>query len=119
MIGIKKSPDELKKAIATRLHKRIRQGMIAEVRKLRKQGISWKRLEELGLEYKYIALYLQNKMNEKTMLETLETKINQYAKRQMTWFKKDKSILAVRIYSFGVGTIILITLILYVINNLP
>ena len=92
LIGIKKSPDELKKAIATRLHKRIRQGMIAEVRKLRKQGISWKRLEELGLEYKYIALYLQNKMNEKTMLETLETKINQYAKRQMTWFKKTPNV---------------------------
>ena len=88
MIGIKKSPDELKKAIATRLHKRMRQGMANEVKKLHKQGISWERLEELGLEYKYIALYLQNKMNEKTMLETLETKINQYAKRQMTWFRK-------------------------------
>ena len=92
LIGIKKSPDELKKAIAIRLHKRIQQGMIAEVEKLHKQGISWKRLEELGLEYKYVALYLQNKMDEKTMLETLETKINQYAKRQMTWFKKTPNV---------------------------
>ena len=92
LIGIKKSPDELKKAIATRLHKRMRQGMANEVKKLHKQGISWERLEELGLEYKYVALYLQNKMNEKTMLETLKTKINQYAKRQMTWFKKTPNV---------------------------
>ena len=92
LIGIKKSPDELEKAIAARLHKRIRQGMIAEVRKLHKQGISWKRLEELGLEYRYIALYLQNKIDKKTVLETLETKINQYAKRQITWFKKTPDI---------------------------
>ena len=92
LIGIKKSPDELKKAIATRLHKRMRQGMANEVKKLHKQGISWERLEELGLEYKYVALYLQNKIDKKTVLETLETKINQYAKRQMTWFKKTPDI---------------------------
>ncbi|MEK7066778.1 MAG: tRNA (adenosine(37)-N6)-dimethylallyltransferase MiaA [Patescibacteria group bacterium] len=88
LIGIKKSPDELKKAITVRLHKRIKQGMISEVKKLRAQGVSWKRLEELGLEYKYIALYLQGKIDKQTMSETLEIRINQYARRQMTWFKK-------------------------------
>lgn len=88
LMGIKKSPDELKIAIAFRLSKRIKQGMIAEVEKLHKQGVSWKRLEEFGLEYKYIALYLQGKIDKQAMLETLETKINQYAKRQMIWFKK-------------------------------
>lgn len=98
LIGIKKSPDELKKTIATRLHKRIRQGMIAEVEKLRSQGVSWKRLEEFGLEYKYISLYLQGKIDKQTMLETLETKINQYAKRQMTWFKKTSNVFWVKKY---------------------
>lgn len=96
IIGIKKSLNELKKAVATRLHKRMRQGMIAEVKKLRGSGVSWHRLEELGLEYKYIALYLQNKMDKETMLETLETKINQYAKRQMTWFKKTPGVRWIR-----------------------
>ena len=62
--------------------------MISEVKKLRAQGVSWKRLEELGLEYKYIALYLQGKIDKQTMSETLEIRINQYARRQMTWFKK-------------------------------
>lgn len=92
LIGIKKSPDELKKSIATRLHKRIRQGMIAEVEKLRSQGASWKRLEEFGLEYRYIALYLQKKLSKEEMLKILEIKINQYAKRQMTWFRKTPNV---------------------------
>lgn len=92
LIGIKKSPDELKKSIATRLHKRIRQGMIAEVEKLRSQGASWERLEEFGLEYRYIALYLQKKLSKEEMLKILEIKINQYAKRQMTWFRKTPNV---------------------------
>jgi len=88
ILGIKPSREKLKSAIKARLQKRIRQGMIAEVKKLHAQGVSWRRLEELGLEYKYAALYLQNKMSKEEMTKTLETKINQYAKRQMTWFKK-------------------------------
>lgn len=87
-IGIKKSDIELKKRIRARLRARIKQGMIGEVKKLHDQGVSWRRMEALGLEYKYIALYLQGKMDKKTMTETLEIKIGQYAKRQMTWFKK-------------------------------
>ena len=88
ILGIKPSREKLKSAIKARLQKRIKQGMIAEVKKLRARGISWRRLEELGLEYKYAALYLQNKMGREEMIKILETKINQYAKRQITWFKK-------------------------------
>jgi tRNA dimethylallyltransferase len=50
------------------------------------------RLDDLGLEYRFVAKYLQNKLSKEEMLEQLETAINQYAKRQMTWFKKDKRI---------------------------
>ena len=88
LIGIKPSQEKLKSAIEARLQKRIKQGMIAEVKKLRAQGVSWRRLEELGLEYKYAAMYLQNKIGREEMIKTLGTKINQYAKRQITWFKK-------------------------------
>ncbi len=66
--------------------------MIVEVEKLRKSGVSWKRLEEFGLEYRYIALYLQNKLNYEEMIEKLQKEIEHYAKRQMTWFKRDKRI---------------------------
>lgn len=90
LIGLKKSKEELRDLIRKRLLKRFKQGMMREVKNLRKQGLSWKRLESFGLEYKWIALYLQNKINYVEMIENLQKNIEHFAKRQMTWFKKDK-----------------------------
>lgn len=85
-------PDEiLKDRIEKRLEKRLEMGMVMEVAKLHEDGLSWKRLENFGLEYKYIAEFLQGKISEEEMLETLKLKIWQYAKRQRTWFKKSLS----------------------------
>ncbi len=80
--------DMLKKRIHDRLFKRMKQGMVVEVERLHRQGVSWKRLESFGLEYRFLALYLQKKLSKKEMLEQLEKAIWQYAKRQRTWFKK-------------------------------
>lgn len=91
-IGIKKSKAELSALIKKRLLKRLRVGMIAEVKKMRKKSVSWKRLEEFGLEYRYIAYFLQDKISRQEMIKTLQKKIEQYAKRQLTWFKRDKRI---------------------------
>jgi len=92
-IGIKKDPRVLKELIHNRLLKRIKQGLIKEVEKLlEKKQINYKRLEELGLEYRFVARYLLGEMNKKEMLEKLEREIYQYAKRQMTWFKRDQDI---------------------------
>src|SRR3989338_8737513 len=71
-LGIKRKPEELKK--------------------LHGDGVSWKRLFELGLEYRYVSLYLRDKLDYKLMTIQLETAIWHYAKRQMTWFKKNKDI---------------------------
>ena len=90
-IGIKKSPKELKGLISKRLNKRII-GMIAEVKKIHAGGLSYKRLEELGLEYRFAAQYVQGKITKEEMVKILEKEIWQYAKRQMTWFKRDKKI---------------------------
>jgi tRNA dimethylallyltransferase len=90
-IGILKSKPELQKLIAKRLQKRVT-GIIKEVKNLRAQGLSFKRLEELGLEYKYAALYLQEKINKTEMINLLQKEIEHFAKRQMTWFKKDSTI---------------------------
>jgi tRNA dimethylallyltransferase len=87
-LGIKKSKGELKKLIKRRLLKRLKEGMIEEVKKLRKSGISWKRLEEFGLEYEWIAKYLQGKIGYKEMVESLQKDIENFAKKQMTYFKK-------------------------------
>jgi tRNA dimethylallyltransferase len=82
-------PDEvLKQRIHDRLVKRMRKGMVQEVRRLHEEGVAWSRLEALGLEYRFIALYLQKKLSMASMLTLLETAIWQYAKRQRTWFKK-------------------------------
>jgi tRNA dimethylallyltransferase len=91
-IGIKPDDATLKEKIRIRLLKRIKQGMIKEVEELHKNGLSWKRMEALGLEYRYVALYLQNKISKDEMIRKLETEICQYAKRQMIWFKKNKEI---------------------------
>jgi tRNA dimethylallyltransferase len=66
--------------------------MVKEAEKLHKTGVSWKRMEELGLEYRYLAFYLQKKMTKEEMLEQLENKIWQYSKRQMTYWRRNKDI---------------------------
>ncbi len=95
-IGVKKSTEELKKLINKRLLKRLRQGMISEVKKLHQSGVSWQKLDDLGLEYRYVARYLQKLITKKEMIELLCEEIYRYAKRQMTWFKKDKKIIWIK-----------------------
>ncbi|MDD5068549.1 MAG: tRNA (adenosine(37)-N6)-dimethylallyltransferase MiaA [Candidatus Pacebacteria bacterium] len=91
-IGIKLSDAELKKRITIRLFDRIRKYMISEARQLHKKGLSWKRMEALGLEYRYLAKFLKGEISREEMISKLKTEIWHYAKRQMTWFKRDKRI---------------------------
>jgi len=91
-IGIKISKEELKQNIYERLEKRLDAGMIEEVIDLHKNGIPHERLYELGIEYRYIAEYLQKRISKDEMCTLIETKSWQYAKRQMTWLKRDQSI---------------------------
>ncbi len=91
-IGIEVPNDVLLLRIHERLQKRIRQGMLREVEHLHKEGLSWKRMEDLGLEYRHVARYLQKKITRTEMLDQLEKEIFQYAKRQYTWFRKNKHV---------------------------
>ena len=92
IIGIKKPKEEIKELIKKRLQKRLKQGMIEEIKSLKEKRVSWKRLESFGLEYKWIALYLQKKIDHSEMVYFLQKNIEHFAKRQMTWFKRDKNI---------------------------
>lgn len=92
IIGLQIPWPKLKERIAQRLQKRFRQGMIQEVVTLHRQGISWKRLEDFGLEYRWISYYLQGKLTKKEMAKKLQKEIEKFAKRQMTWFKRDQRI---------------------------
>ncbi|OIP65150.1 MAG: tRNA (adenosine(37)-N6)-dimethylallyltransferase MiaA [Candidatus Yonathbacteria bacterium CG10_big_fil_rev_8_21_14_0_10_43_136] len=91
-IGLTLPKEELDARITARLRSRIKRGMVAEARKLHEQGLSWKRMESLGLEYRFLAQFLQKKTTKNEMLDLLEIAIRQYSKRQMVWFKRNKRI---------------------------
>ncbi len=91
-IGLYAPSDILKERINERLLVRIRKGMIKEIENLHKEGLSWRRMNELGLEYRYSALYLQGKITKAEMIKKLNSEIYHYSKRQMTWFKRDPEI---------------------------
>ncbi|MCR5080407.1 MAG: tRNA (adenosine(37)-N6)-dimethylallyltransferase MiaA [Treponema sp.] len=87
VIGTTLERDQLHKNIRIRLEERIEQGMIEEVENLHKT-YSWERLEKLGLEYRFVSLYLEGKISTKEeMTEQLYHAISQFAKRQETWFR--------------------------------
>lgn len=91
-IGLMAPRDVLNKRIDVRVYSRINQGMIEEAEKLHKEGLTFERMKELGLEYGVLADYLIGKSSKEELIEKLKTKIHQYAKRQVTWFKKEKNI---------------------------
>lgn len=87
-IGMTWPRELLGERIKSRMEDWFKQGMIEEVKRLHSEGVSWKRLEMFGLEYRYVALYLQGKIEFEQMKEKLFIAIRQYAKRQMTWFNR-------------------------------
>ncbi len=95
-IGIRIEKEELVKNIHTRLTERLDKGMIEEVVALHTDGLSYERMTEIGIEYAYIAKYLQSMITNDEMCALIETKSWQYAKRQMTWLKRDKGVTWVR-----------------------
>ena len=92
-IGIALPMRTLEKKIASRLFARIKQGMVAEVKRLHAGGLSYKRMEELGLEYRSLARFLQGKITREEMADELNRAIRKYAKRQVVYWKRNKDIL--------------------------
>lgn len=88
IIGIALKRDLIKQRIKTRLKKRFEEGMIEEVKRLLDDGLSHNRLQLFGLEYKFISRYLLNELNYNDMFQKLNSAINEFAKKQMTWFRK-------------------------------
>jgi tRNA dimethylallyltransferase len=88
IFGIRWERNLLRYRITSRLKTRLEQGMIEEVEALLKVGLTFEQLKFYGLEYRYIALYLENKLVYDEMFRLLNIAIHQFAKRQMTWFRK-------------------------------
>jgi tRNA dimethylallyltransferase len=91
-IGIITDKKILRARIQERVEKRLKLGMIEEAKKLHALGLSFERMRELGLEYRYLADYLEEKISEEKLKEEICFKDWQYAKRQMTWMKRDADI---------------------------
>lgn len=82
-----------KEILAERIDKRLKErldkeGMVEEVQELNRAGLSFERLEEFGLEYRYIAQYLKDELEYDEMVEKLGREIKKFAKRQMTWYRR-------------------------------
>jgi len=92
-IGLTLPSEILKDKIYNRIISRIKEGMLKEIKDLHLKGLSWKRMVELGLEYRYGSFYLQKKLSKKEMIEKLNTETWHFAKRQKTWFKRDQKII--------------------------
>ena len=88
IFGINYKREITKKRITERLEKRLDVGLIDEVSQLLEKGITHEKLLYYGLEYKYISKYLTSELDYKAMFERLNIAIHQFAKRQMTWFRR-------------------------------
>lgn len=89
IFGVLRSRAEVRANIEMRLRTRIEcENMLDEAVRLHENGMSYERMEFLGLEYRAMALHLQGRTTKEEMFETLLSKIRQFAKRQDSWFRK-------------------------------
>jgi tRNA dimethylallyltransferase len=88
IMGIRWDREVLRRRITRRLEERIRAGLIDEVKNLNQAGLSWERMESLGLEYRYAGRYIQREISYDEMIRELNIRIHQFAKRQLSWFRR-------------------------------
>ncbi len=87
-IGIKFDRLSRRKRITERLHQRLNEGMLDEVKQLLDSGIKPENLIYYGLEYKFLTQHLIGQLSYDEMVSKLNVAIHQFAKRQMTWFRR-------------------------------
>jgi len=88
LIGIKFDREDRRSRITQRLKERLDSGMVEEVKGLIESGVSPEDLIYYGLEYKFLTKYVIGELTYDEMFSQLEIAIHQFAKRQMTWFRK-------------------------------
>jgi len=86
--GIRFERSVIRERITRRLKARLEQGMINEVKELLRKGLKPEQLTYYGLEYRYVTLYVTGELTFDEMFGLLNTAIHQFAKRQMTWFRR-------------------------------
>lgn len=91
-IGVERTKEELGKLIRARMRARMKAGMVEEAVTLHTQGLSYKRMESFGLEYRSLALFLQKRISRKELEEKIVRDSFKYAKRQITYWNRNKEI---------------------------
>ena len=87
IIGVGIDRDLRRMKITRRLDRRLKEGMVDEVKSLLDSGIPADDLIYYGLEYKFVTEYVVGRTSYEEMFRQLEIAIHQFAKRQMTWFR--------------------------------
>ncbi|MDL2209036.1 tRNA (adenosine(37)-N6)-dimethylallyltransferase MiaA, partial [Parabacteroides sp. OttesenSCG-928-O15] len=87
IIGVDIDRELRRKKITRRLHARLEEGMVEEVKSILETGVQPEDLIYYGLEYKYLTQYIIGELTYDDMVSQLEIAIHQFAKRQMTWFR--------------------------------
>lgn len=98
-LGVRISQTKLHRNIDRRVDTRLGQGMLREVQKLHEQGVPWSRLDAFGLEYRWLTKILRRQMSRSQAITKLKSEIKDFAKRQMTWWKRDQEIIWVTNYT--------------------
>lgn len=88
IIGLTSGVESRRARIRERLEQRLQGGLIEEVQQLLAKGVSKEMLVFYGLEYKFVIAFLSGELNYQDFKERLFTAICQFAKRQMTFFRK-------------------------------
>lgn len=88
IVGVDVSREVRRERITKRLHERLEHGMVDEVRRILDSGVAPEDLIYYGLEYKFLTLYIIGQLTYDEMVAQLNVAIHQFAKRQMTWFRK-------------------------------
>ncbi len=88
VVGVQFDRQSRRKRITTRLRQRLRDGMLDEVQRLLDSGLTPEQLTYYGLEYKFMTQHLTGELTYHEMFDGLNVAIHQFAKRQMTWFRR-------------------------------
>lgn len=88
VFGISLPREDIRSKITYRLMQRLEDGMVDEVKSLLESGVTPEQLEFYGLEYKFLTQFASGTISYNDMFQRLNSAIHQFAKRQMTWFRR-------------------------------
>ncbi len=92
VIGVEVPREVLRENFAKRLESWLKMGFKDEVERLLKERLSHERFQELGFEYTLMLAFIKNEISEDELKEKFVQKNWQYAKRQLTWLKRDEDV---------------------------